>query len=77
MPFFLTIHSVGLLIEEFHYYDAMRGTSELPFAKNNVVDIEIWTLSNQGLVGIEDTFVVKASGSDRISTLERKIYSMP
>jgi Xaa-Pro aminopeptidase len=78
MPFFVTFHSVGLLTEEFHFYDPMKGVSSLPFSKNNVLDIEIWTLSSsQGLVGIEDTYVVTAKGAERISTLERRIYSVP
>lgn len=78
MPFFVTFHSVGLLTEEFHFYDPMKGLSPLPFSKNNVLDIEIWTLSSgQGLVGIEDTYLVTAKGTERISSLERKIFSVP
>jgi Xaa-Pro aminopeptidase len=77
MPFFVTFHSLGILTEEFHFYDPMKGVSPLPFSKNNVLDIEIWTLSSsQGLVGIEDTYVVTAKGAERISSLERKIYSV-
>jgi Xaa-Pro dipeptidase len=77
MPFFVTFHSIGLLTEEFHFYDPMKGVSTLPFSKNNVLDIEIWTLSSsQGLVGIEDTYMVTAKGAERISSLERKIYSV-
>jgi Xaa-Pro aminopeptidase len=77
MPFFVTFHSLGLLTEEFHFYDPMRGASPLPFSKNNVLDIEIWTLSSsEGLVGIEDTYVVTAKGAERISSLERRIYSV-
>jgi Xaa-Pro aminopeptidase len=77
MPFFVTFHSVGLLTEEYHYYDAMKGVSPSPFNRNNVLDIEIWTLSSgQGLVGIEDTYIVTARGVERISSLERKIYSV-
>jgi Xaa-Pro aminopeptidase len=76
MPFFVTFHSIGLLTEEFHFYDPMKGVSPLPFSKNNVLDIEIWTLSsNQGLVGIEDTYVVTAKGAERISSLDRKIFN--
>nr|MDO8134621.1 M24 family metallopeptidase [Candidatus Njordarchaeum guaymaensis] len=77
MPFFLTIHSIGLLTEEYHFYDAMRGASPLSFSKNNVVDIEIWTLSSdQGLLGMEDTYLITGSGCERISTLDRKIYAV-
>nr|MDO8098190.1 M24 family metallopeptidase [Candidatus Njordarchaeota archaeon] len=77
MPFFLTIHSVGLLTEEYHFYDAMKGASPLSFSKNNVADIEIWTLSSdQGLVGMEDTYLVTGSGCERLSGLERKIYAV-
>lgn len=77
MPFFVTFHSVGLLTEEFHFYDPMKGLSPLPFSKNNVLDIEIWTLSSsQGLVGIEDTYLVTAKGTERISSLERKIFGV-
>ncbi|WXG44984.1 MAG: Xaa-Pro peptidase family protein [Promethearchaeati archaeon SRVP18_Atabeyarchaeia-1] len=75
MPFFVTFHSVGILTEEFHFYDPMKGVSPLPFTRNNVLDIEIWTLSaSQGLLGIEDTYMVTAKGTERISSLERKIY---
>jgi Xaa-Pro aminopeptidase len=77
LPFFATFHSVGLLTEEFHFYDAMKGVSTVPFSKNNVLDIEIWTVSSgQGLVGIEDTYLVTAKGTERISSLERKIYTL-
>ncbi len=76
-PVFITIHSVGLQTEEFHWLDVLKGTSERKFVKNAVLDIEAWNLhSKGGLIGNEDTYLVTDSGCERISKLDMKIFTV-
>jgi len=40
-----------------------------------VVDIEIWSnFKNFGLVGVEDCYVIKNHGCERISSLDKNIF---
>jgi Xaa-Pro dipeptidase len=73
--FFVTIHSVGLTGDEYTFYDAMVGPSPMRFEEGMVISIEALTFFHpQGLVGIEDSYLITRSGSKKISTLEGKIY---
>jgi Xaa-Pro dipeptidase len=72
--FFVTIHSIGLAGDEYTFYDTMVGPSSIRFDKNMVISIEAKSLfPTQGLVGIEDSYLITKSGCKRISTLESKI----
>ena len=74
---FITVHSVGLQTEEFHWLDPMRGVSEKRFVENDVLDIEAWSLHPSGmLVGNEDTYLLTGSGCERISRLDMKIFTV-
>lgn len=76
-PVFITIHSVGLQTEEFHWLDPMSGVSDRKFVENAILDIEAWNLhSNVGLLGNEDTYLVTSSGCERISKLDMKIFTV-
>ncbi|MEM3594537.1 MAG: Xaa-Pro peptidase family protein [Candidatus Jordarchaeaceae archaeon] len=76
-PVFITIHSVGLQTEEFHWLDVLKGASDRKFVKNAVLDIEAWNLhSKVGLIGNEDTYLVTDSGCKRISRLDMKIFTV-
>jgi Xaa-Pro dipeptidase len=75
-PVFITLHSIGLQTEEFHWLDPMKGVSPRKFVENAVLDIEAWSLSNTGLVGNEDTYMITKSGCERISKLDMKIFTV-
>ncbi|MEM2958316.1 MAG: Xaa-Pro peptidase family protein [Candidatus Jordarchaeaceae archaeon] len=76
-PVFITIHSVGLQTEEFHWLDVLKGASDRKFVKNAVLDIEAWNLhSKVGLIGNEDTYLVTDSGCKRISKLDMKVFTV-
>ncbi|MGQ9722631.1 MAG: M24 family metallopeptidase [Candidatus Jordarchaeum sp.] len=76
-PVFITIHSVGLQTEEFHWLDVMKGASDRKFVENAVMDIEAWSLHSSGmLIGNEDTYLVTSSGCERISRLDMKIFTV-
>jgi Xaa-Pro aminopeptidase len=76
--FFLTIHSLGILIDEYTFYGTMLGPSSKPFEKNMVINIESLTVvPPQGFIGIEDTYLVKDSGLEKVSILERRISKAP
>lgn len=69
----ITCHSIGLECEEIHLFSPMGGV-EFPFEENMVMDIEIWQpFKNVGLVGVEDTFRVTATGCDQVNHLEKQI----
>jgi Xaa-Pro dipeptidase len=73
--YFSTIHGLGILIDEFTFYDTMLGSSSKPFERNMVINIESMTIvPPQGFIGVEDTYLVKDSGLEKISTLKRTIY---
>ena len=74
---FTTLHSLGLQCEEFHFVDPLRGPANRNFEANMVLDIEVWTMHPEcGLLGNEDTYIVTKGGCDRMSTLERRIFSV-
>jgi Xaa-Pro aminopeptidase len=53
----------------------MAGPSSKRFEENMVISIEALTFFHpQGLVGIEDSYLITKSGCKRISTLEGKIF---
>nr|MDO8098191.1 Xaa-Pro peptidase family protein [Candidatus Njordarchaeota archaeon] len=75
--FFISIHSVGLLIEEYTFYDTVLGASSKPFKTDMVIDVDCRTVvPPQGLIGVGDPFLVTRSGCERISTLEKKMYTI-
>jgi Xaa-Pro dipeptidase len=70
---FVTIHGLGLEVEEVHFISPMK-TNEIVFQPNMVMDIEVWQMiSPFGLVGIEDCYRVTTDGVERISTLDKNI----
>lgn len=73
--FFVTIHSVGLVADEYTFYDAMIGPSTTRFEENMVINIEALTFFHpQGLVGIEDSYLITKSGCKKMSTLQGRIW---
>jgi Xaa-Pro aminopeptidase len=75
VPLFPTCHSVGLRCEEIHLFDPMIS-SERVFEQGMVFDLEFWAPFepyNNRLIGMEDTYLVKKSGCERISTLEQTL----
>ncbi|WXG47631.1 MAG: M24 family metallopeptidase [Candidatus Atabeyarchaeum deiterrae] len=73
--FFLSIHSVGLSIEECTLYDTVLGASPIVFKKSMVIDVDCSTVfPPQGLIGVGDPYLVTDSGCKELSTLERRIY---
>jgi Xaa-Pro aminopeptidase len=75
--FFVTINSLGIIMNEYTFYRTSVGPSSRPFSKNNVITVECWTtFPSQGNIGIEDMYLVTESGCKEISTLERKIYTV-
>ena len=74
-PLFPTCHSVGLRCEEVHLFDPM-ASSERVFEAGMVFDLEFWAPFepyNNRLIGMEDTYLVKKSGCERISTLDQTL----
>jgi len=75
IPLFPTCHSVGLRCEEIHLFDPIKS-SERIFKEGMVFDLEFWAPFepyNNRLIGMEDTYLVKKSGCERISTLEQTL----
>ncbi|MFW9971030.1 MAG: M24 family metallopeptidase [Candidatus Odinarchaeota archaeon] len=71
---FLTGHSIGLECEETHLFSPIKKLDR-NFEENMVFDIEIWqNFKNQGLMGIEDCYIIKNDRCERISSLEKKIF---
>jgi Xaa-Pro aminopeptidase len=74
--FFVTINSLGIIMNEYTFYRTSVGPSSRPFSENNVLTVECWTsFPSQGNIGIEDMYLVTGSGCKEITTLERKIYT--
>jgi len=75
VPLFPTCHSVGLRCEEIHLFDPLTS-SERIFEEGMVFDLEFWAPFepyNNRLIGMEDTYLVKKSGCERISTLDQTL----
>jgi Xaa-Pro dipeptidase len=73
--FFISIHSIGISIEDYKFYDTMMGPSPKPFGRDMVIDVETWTvLPQQGLIGIGDPYLVTDQGCKRMSKMEKKIF---
>ena len=75
IPLFPTCHSVGLRCEEVHLFDPL-ASSERTFEAGMVFDLEFWAPFepyNNRLIGMEDTYLVKKSGCDRLSTLDQTL----
>jgi Xaa-Pro aminopeptidase len=76
--FFLTIRSLGILMNDYTFYRTTAGPSSKPFSKNNVITIECWTsYPSQGNVGLEDMYLITDTSCESITTLEKKIYYAP
>jgi Xaa-Pro dipeptidase len=72
--FFISIHSIGISIEDYLFYDTVMGPSPQPFGTDMVIDVETWTvLPHQSLIGIGDPYLVTSQGCKRISKMEKKI----
>ncbi len=71
---YITAHSIGLECEEAHLFSPLRCL-DIPFQEHMVLDIEVWkTFKEFNLVGIEDCYVVTATGVERISSLDKQLY---
>ncbi|MHA1382554.1 MAG: M24 family metallopeptidase [Candidatus Helarchaeota archaeon] len=77
-PLILTAHSVGIQIEEFHFFDpTTQKAAKRNFETNMTLDIEAWALIPKlGLVGNEDTYQVMSSGCKRLTTLPMKVFEV-
>jgi Xaa-Pro aminopeptidase len=74
--FFVTINSLGILMNEYTFYRTSVGPASRTFNQNNVITVECWTsYPSQGNIGIEDMFLVTDSGCKEITTLQKKIYT--
>ncbi len=73
-PFFLHVgHSIGLQVEEAW----IASDSPIALEKNMVLNIELYTMSNYGvMVGDEETYIVTEGGSQKISTLPTDMIGM-
>lgn len=64
-------HGVGLQIDEY----PVIGPMDHEIAENNVVAVEPkMVYPNEGVVGIEDTFLVGATGAKRLTRLPQEIW---
>lgn len=71
---YITAHSIGIECEEAHLFSPMRCL-DIAFEENMVLDIEVWkTFEEFNLVGVEDCYRVTATGLERISTLDKRLY---
>ena len=75
VPLFPTCHSVGLRCEEIHLFDPLASVERV-FEAGMVFDLEFWAPFepyNNRLIGMEDTYLVKKSGCERLSTLDQTL----
>jgi len=75
VPLFPTCHSIGLRCEEIHLFDPILS-NERVFEQGMVFDLEFWSpfeQYNNRLIGMEDTYLVKKSGCERISKLDQTL----
>jgi len=71
---YITAHSIGIECEEAHLFSPMRCLDSV-FEENMVLDIEVWkTFKEFNLVGVEDCYRVTATGLERISSLDKRLY---
>jgi Xaa-Pro dipeptidase len=72
-------HGVGLNTEESHFIPAsLWGTRDMVFKSGMVFDLEFWSPYepyNNRLIGMEDTYLVRDNGCERITKLDRVIFS--
>ena len=72
VPIFPICHSIGLRCEELHLFDPIKS-ADRKFEENMVFDLEFWVpyeKYNNRLIGMEDTFLLKKEGCERISKIE-------
>jgi Xaa-Pro dipeptidase len=72
-------HGVGLNTEESHFIPASSwGTRDMVFKSGMVFDLEFWSPYepyNNRLIGMEDTYLVRDNGCERITKMDRVIFS--
>ncbi|MDD5502900.1 MAG: Xaa-Pro peptidase family protein [Candidatus Thermoplasmatota archaeon] len=78
-PVFAMGHGVGLNTEESHFIPAsIWNTSDMVFKEGMIFDLEFWSPYepyNNRLIGMEDTYLLKRNGCERITKLDRVIFS--
>jgi Xaa-Pro dipeptidase len=75
--FFISIHSIGISVEDYTFYDTVMGSSGRPFKENMVLDIEASTILRQhGFIGVADPYLVTNEGCRRMSRLEKQIFRL-
>lgn len=79
VPVFTMGHGVGINTEEMHFFPTMlAGRREWIFENGMVFDLESWALYppyKNRLIGMEDTYVVVDGRCERLTTLDRTIFS--
>ncbi len=68
-------HSIGLECEEQHLFGPL-SVLDRPFEENMVFEIEAWEPYDRTLIGVEDCYVVTASGCRKITSLDKHILSV-
>jgi Xaa-Pro dipeptidase len=72
-------HGVGLNTEESHFIPAsLWGTRDMVFKAGMVFDLEFWSPYepySHRLIGMEDTYLVNDNGCERMTRLDRVIFS--
>lgn len=73
-PLFASVgHSIGLVTEEIHISPA----ENFEFKENMVINLELYSPTEDGImIGDEETYLIKQSGTEKISKLEPKIYPL-
>jgi Xaa-Pro dipeptidase len=75
--FFISIHSIGISVEDYTFYDTVMGSSGRPFKENMILDIEASTILPQhGFIGVADPYLITKEGSKRMSRLEKRIFRL-
>jgi Xaa-Pro dipeptidase len=75
--FFISIHSIGISVEDYTFYDTVMGSSGRTFKENMVLDIEASTILPQhGFIGVADPYLITKEGSKRMSRLEKRIFRL-
>ncbi|MHA1263702.1 MAG: M24 family metallopeptidase [Candidatus Helarchaeota archaeon] len=75
LTYFITGHSIGLQTEEFHFFSPMMRKGKGIFEENMVLDVEVWTIYKESLLGIEDTYQVTHNGCKQLSSLPKRIFT--
>ncbi len=68
-------HSIGLECEDLHLFGAM-GSQDRAFERNMVFEIEAWERYEGYLIGVEDCYVVTASGCRKMTSLDKRIIEV-